>query len=218
MSFRIIQQIKTGWAISLLLLNTYNSVAQKIDANNLKNGDLLFQNLDCGEMCDAIEAVTRGWKHHSFSHMGMVEKQNDTVYVWESMQTGVRKVLLSSFRQRSSHPLLAGRLKKKYQPLIVQAIRFVQQNTQVAYDPYFLPDNGKYYCSELIYDAFRYANGNSPFFKLYPMTFKQPGSDTFFSVWVHYFEGLEVPIPEGVPGCSPGGVSRCKKLHMVGWY
>ncbi|MCH5598538.1 hypothetical protein MKP09_11770 [Niabella ginsengisoli] len=167
-------------------------------------------------MCDAIEAVTKGWKGNSFSHIGMVEKLNDTIYVWESMGPGVRKVLLDSFRERSQHPLVIGRLKNQYKKFIPSAIQFIHKNNGVAYDHDFLYGNGKYYCSELIYDALMYANNNKPFFKLYPMTFKQPGSSSYFPVWVNYYKRLNMPIPEGQPGCNPGGLSRSNKIFIVG--
>ena len=34
----------------------------------LKEGDLLFQDLNCGELCDAIETVTQGVDGKDFSH------------------------------------------------------------------------------------------------------------------------------------------------------
>lgn len=84
--------------------------AQVARERNLQTGDFLFQNLDCGEMCDAIEAVTVGWHKMSFSHIGIVEKINRKLYVWESMGTGVRKVSFYTFKQRSQHPMICNSL------------------------------------------------------------------------------------------------------------
>ncbi|MFT4095265.1 MAG: YiiX/YebB-like N1pC/P60 family cysteine hydrolase [Niabella sp.] len=189
--------------------------AQTVTAGRLKNGDLLFQNLDCGDMCDAIEAVTTGWHNRQFSHVGIVEKINDTIYVWESMGPGVRKVLLAPFRKRSGYKLAIGRLKAPYQKLIPAALRYIHRNEGVGYDDAFLYNNGKYYCSELIYDAFKYAHNGKPIFKLYPMTFKQPHSPVYFPVWVEYYRKLNMAIPEGEPGCNPGGLSRSDKIKII---
>eukprot|EP00121_Abeoforma_whisleri_P005710 Awhi_evm1s5180 len=35
-------------------------------------GDLLFQDLDCVELCDAITSVTFGYENTQVSHVGMV--------------------------------------------------------------------------------------------------------------------------------------------------
>ena len=35
----------------------------------LTNGDLLFQDLDCGPFCDAIEKVTEGYRGAQLSHV-----------------------------------------------------------------------------------------------------------------------------------------------------
>jgi hypothetical protein len=88
----------------------------------------------------------------------------------------------------------------------------------VLYDDQYLYDNGKYYCSELIYDAFKAANKNKPFFKLFPMTYKKPGSDAYFPAWKVYFEHLNMEVPEGKPGCNPGGISLSDKIDILGQY
>ena len=46
-------------------------VAQKPYQQKIKTGDLLFQNLDCGSLCDAIETVTEGYNAQKFSHIGL---------------------------------------------------------------------------------------------------------------------------------------------------
>ena len=48
---------------------------------NLKDGDFLFQDLDSSELCEAIEAVTEGYKGSNLSHVGLVTKQNNEVLV-----------------------------------------------------------------------------------------------------------------------------------------
>ena len=46
-----------------------------------QTGDLLFQDMDCGPMCDAIEAVTQGAEGAKFSHIGIVKVTNDTTCI-----------------------------------------------------------------------------------------------------------------------------------------
>ena len=161
--------------------------AQTFESIKLQTGDLIFQNLDCGPLCDAIEEVTQGFDGHKFSHIGLVYFRGDTTYVIEAMGSGVRIVTLSDFKKRSSHKLYIGRLKQEYQKLIPKAISYSIASLGIVYDDAFLYKNNKYYCSELIYDAFMKANNNQPFFQLEPMTFKQPGTKTYFPVWVDYY-------------------------------
>lgn len=177
----------------------------------LKTGDLVFQKMNCGELCEAIHAVTEGFQGNDFSHLGLIIVERDSVFVLEAAGSEVRMVSFEIFAQNTYSPMYYGRLKKKYQNLIPQVVTFSKQQIGIPYDDDYLYDNGKYYCSELIYDAFKEAYGK-PFFELSPMTFKQPGNEEFFSAWAEYYQNLGVEIPEGAPGCNPGGISKSDKL------
>ena len=182
----------------------------------LKDGDLLFQDMDCGPLCDAIEAVTEGYGGNDFSHMGLVYHRNDTIYIIEAAGSAVRLTPLEKFRGYTNKPMLVGRVKPGYSELAPAAIAFSLKQVGVPYDDEYVYDNGSYYCSELIYDAFLFANGGRPFFTLYPMTYKQPGTDDFFPAWTDYYKKLGKPIPEGLPGCNPGGISVSDKIEIIG--
>ena len=180
-----------------------------------ESGDLIFQDLDCGPMCDAIEAVTQGYEGNRFSHVGLVHRMGKTVTVIEAVGAGVRVLPIDSFLKRTTHKMYVGRVQKPYTRLIRKALDFALKQKGKPYDDAFLYGNDKYYCSELIYDAFKYANHDQPFFQLEPMTFKQPGSEEYFPVWVDYYRKLGIKIPEGEPGCNPGGLSRSDKIDIV---
>lgn len=184
----------------------------------LKSGDLIFQHLACGPLCEAIDAVTQGYQGQKFNHMGMVYLRNDTTYIIEASGKDVHLSRLDVFLSKSSSPHYVGRLKKKYKNLIRRALTFCIHQFGVAYDDEYLYDNGKYYCSELIYDGFKYANEDKPFFELFPMTYKQPGSSSYFPAWQAYFDKLGMPVPEGKPGCNPGGISLSDKIDILGIY
>ncbi len=184
----------------------------------LKNGDLLFQNLDCGPLCSAIEEVTHGHDGLKFSHIGLVYVKQDSVYIIEAIGSAVQLTPLQQFVARTKNPLYWGRVKKAHQHLIDSALAFSIQQLGVPYDDPFLYNNHKYYCSELIYDAFKAANHNNDFFVLEPMTFKQPASKTFYPAWVDYYRELGIDIPEGLPGINPAGISRSNKLEWLGVY
>lgn len=182
----------------------------------LQDGDLLFQDMDCGPLCDAIEAVTEGYNGNDFSHMGMVYHKNDTIYIIEAAGKAVRLTTLEKFSKNTKKPMPVGRLKKQYKKLIPNAISFSLKQLGVPYDDEYIYDNGSYYCSELIYDAFKSANKNKPFFELFPMTYKQPGTNDFFPAWVEYYKEIGKEIPEGLPGCNPGGISTSDKIEIIG--
>ncbi len=184
----------------------------------LHTGDLLFQDLDCGAMCDAIEEVTQGFDGKRFSHVGLVELAGDSVRVIEAMGPGVRIVSLQDFRKRNANKIFIGRVQDAYAALPAQAIVFARKQVGAPYDDDFIYGNGKYYCSELVYDAFKYANKERPFFELQPMTFKQPGKPDYYPVWVDYYKKLGRPIPEGEPGCNPGVLSRSPKIKIIGGF
>ncbi len=185
----------------------------------LHNGDLIFQNVDCGPMCDAINEVTQGYHGAKFSHVGIITIDKKQIYVIEAISKGVSITSLSKFLSRSldnnGKPRIAiGRLNKKYQQLIPQAICEARKLVGKPYDDYFDISNDSYYCSELVYFAFLKANNNKPLFQLAPMTYKSPKTNKIFPVWDDYFKNLNIPVPEGKPGINPGGISRSEYLKV----
>lgn len=210
-------KIGIGQALLALLIIILPVTAAAVAPKDLKNGDILFQDLDCGPMCDAIEAVTVGCQGLDFSHMGMVYLRNDSILIIESIGKGVILTPIDQFVKRTTNKHLVARLKPQYTHLISRAMGYSLLCMGMPYDDDFLYGNGKYYCSELIYDAFKHANGGKPFFKLFPMTYKEPGTDNFYPVWEHHFKQLNLPIPEGLPGCNPGGMSQSDKIRLLGF-
>jgi uncharacterized protein YycO len=197
--------------------NTYPSFV-------LLEGDLLFADEDCGPFCDAIEKVTHGVNGASFSHVGMVIKnQRNRLVVLEAISKGVLETPVDSFLQRSSDvqgnpKVVVGRLKEDYHRLVPAAAQYVKERIGKAYDTAFDINNDQYYCSELLYYAFKTANDGTPIFQLRPMTFKDPDTKATFPIWVDYFHKLGIPIPENQPGLNPGSMSRSLYIDIVHAY
>lgn len=187
-------------------------------------GDLLFQDLDCGPLCDAIEKVTTGYQGANFSHVGIAAVNDDgSIVVIEAVSSGVKVTPLWTFLGRSvdtkGRPkVVVGRLRRAYRHLIAPAIEEAFSLEGKPYDKVFAIDNKAYYCSELIYEIFRRANDNTPVFTLQPMTFREPGTEQTQQVWQDYFSTLGVPVPEGQPGINPGGISRSAALTIIHTY
>jgi hypothetical protein len=182
---------------------------------DLRPGDLLFQDLDCGPLCDAIEAVTEGAGGKDFSHVGIVVRAaGNSLVVVEAIGERVQMNSIAAFLARSQK-VAVGRAKPRWQKLASGAAVAAAGMVGVPYDDAFLPDNGRLYCSELVALAFQAANGGEPFFHQNPMTYKEPNTGDYFPAWVDYFKKLNKDIPEGLPGCNPGGLSRDEKLEII---
>lgn len=208
--------------ISLVIFIAFSCENPK-DKFVLKNGDLLFQNLDCGSLCDAIESVTEGYNNYPISHVGIIDIENDSVFVIEAIGKGVVKTPVDIFLNRScdyngNPKVIVGRLNDSLKNLIPQALSFAKQYIGKPYDKKFEMNDSAFYCSELIYRIFYLANNNHPLFHLQPMSFCLPNSTTVMPVWQQYFKNLHLNVPEGEPGCNPAAFSRSKSLEIIYQY
>lgn len=198
-------------ALLLLMISCY-SWAQK---TSFKEGDLIFQNIDCGPLCEAINEVTFGYNGINFNHIGMVINYENKLQVIEATWPEVAITPLDSFLAKTKNTMYLGRLLPEYTSLISNAKAFAIKQVGIPYDVNYLMNNDKYYCSELLYDAFKYANEDEEFFKLYPMTYKSKTTGEYFPEWLDYFEKLGQKVPENLPGCNPAGLSLSKKITIV---
>ena len=185
-------------------------------------GDILFQDLYCGPLCDAIKAVTEGHEGANFAHVGMVSRVEYGTEVWviEAVSEGVVETSLEAFLARSCDakgrpPVFLGRLKPNYRHLIPDALAYAKGFLGMPYDSVYAIDNNSFYCSELIYEAFLLANEGLPLFELEPMTFKDPETGVSFPGWVGHYDTLGIAIPEGEPGLNPGGMSKAQFLDII---
>lgn len=219
-----IRQISVLFFIGVFSLGCGRGPLGQAGSFELEPGDLLFQDSDCGPMCEAIEKVTTGYKGANFTHVGIAAKNADgDIVVIEAVSAGVKVTDLDAFLNRSTDDegkpkVVVGRLKKRYRHLIAPAIEASLELKGKPYDKVFAIDNDAYYCSELVYVAFLKANGGEPVFKLQPMTFNDPDTEELFSVWKDYYADLGVPVPQGRPGLNPGGISRSPVLNIVHRY
>lgn len=203
--------------ILLLFLIYFNSTAQ-VDFE-WQEGDILFQDGNCGDFCEAIRKVTNGYEGENFTHNGLLMKENDQWYVLEAIGKGVSQTLLSEFLERyvdekGSPKVMVGRLKDDYRHLIPDAILEAKTKIGKPYDHEFDFENDAYYCSELIHFAFKKANDGVDVFEPQPMTYVDPETGMLFSIWEKYFGTLGIEVPEGKPGLNPGGMSLSPILRM----
>ena len=185
----------------------------------LKVGDILFQDLDSSPICDAIELVTPGYNGANFSHIGLIVSDNDTLKVLESIPpkvilTKLDNFLNRSFDQNGDPKVIVGRLTKDFSYSIENAVSFSKSQLNKEYDDVFLINNNKYYCSELIYEAFL----KDSIFQLQPMTFLHPKTMDTISTWKDYYSELRVKIPQNKLGINPGIMSLSDKIKIIHFY
>ena len=198
----------------------YGNNTNKEDTTfQLEVGDILFQDLDSSPLCDAIELVTPGYNGANFSHIGLIVSDNDTLKVLESIPPKVILTKLDDFLNRSSDQngepkVIVGRLNDEYKNTIPKAIQFAKKQIGVDYDEVFILDNDKYYCSELIYEAF----SKDSIFQLQPMTFLHPETKDTLETWKEYYSDLGVEIPQNKLGINPGIMSLSEKIEIIHFY
>jgi hypothetical protein len=210
------------FSIILLIILVYGCGSKEFTYNKgLMPGDLVFQDLNCGDLCDAIEKVTEGINGRDFSHCGIIVIENDSASVLEAIGKKVQVTRLHTFLDRSKDHhtniknCVFARIKNKDAFFKGKAVQYAVSKVGNPYDDIFLMDTTSWYCSEIIYAAFKHANNGQDFFKLYPMTYKDPATNQFFPAWVNYYKDLKHDIPEGLPGLNPGGISRDEKLEIL---
>lgn len=207
--------------IPLSLLSEYLEKSLFPSVFHLQVGDFLFQDLDCGELCDGINSSTHGYDNTEVSHVGMVVSiDQGHIMVIEAISHGVVLTPLPQFLLRSidesGHPrVMIGRGDAQIQALIPKAIKTALSYLNQPYNATFSPRKKGFYCSQLITESFLKANHGKTVFALYPMNFKLENSKAFPQAWLNYFKTLKQPIPQDELGSNPGRLSRDAHIHVV---
>lgn len=184
-----------------------------------RRADLIFQASAGSEFSKAINAAARQNPDSlTFCHVGIIDVDNSgEAYVIEAEpKNGVRRVSLSQFLAESDslngEPLVViKRLSAEFSPedVIVRAMSFIGQE----YDHAFIHDNGKMYCSELVYESYIDASGEH-IFEAIPMNFRD-SEGKMPQFWIEKYGKMGIPIPEGEPGTHPDTLSRDSRLNLV---
>ena len=196
----------------------YVSLMLRQPSFNFQEGDIFFQDLDCGPPCNAIEAVTQGYMGSNLSHCAIISEVGpnlkSTILI-EAIGENVSEVTLEEFLMRSNK-VLVGRLKKEHSELIPIALKHIKNNLiGKPYDFIFDINDDTYYCSEIIYEGLQAADNNQQIMQLNPMTFNEPGTNTPFVHWIDYYNELKHDIPEGELGLNPGGMSKSNGIDII---
>lgn len=205
--------MKTVLLILLLLLSSTYLFSQSIP---LKNGDLLFVTHKNKGLSSAINQVTQTPLHTHFSHVAMIEKTDNSVWVLQATSPeGTERIPLSEFVKetvKDEIEIVVYRIKSHYQTHFNRAISRAKSILGKPYNHSYILNDSSYYCSQFV----AYAFAKDSIFDLNPMTFKNPKTGEFNQKWVAYYQKFERAIPEGKPGCNPNGMAASLKLKRIG--
>lgn len=189
----------------------------------LRSGDLIFVGLpsdtQAGEdsMSSAISEST-GDGALNLIHVAIAEVADDGVWIIDAtLRHGVDRHPLDTFltdftRHDGTYPaFLVKRLKDpgRAAECIQKAKAFLGE----PYDSVFLADNGAHYCSELVRDSYRSADGGY-LFEQQPMNWKNDQGE-IPAYWERLFAGMGMAVPQGEPGTNPQEMARSALLRDV---
>ena len=190
----------------------------------LEVGDFLFQDLDCGNLCSAIDQVTVGYHQSRLSHVAMVvKKKGDQIWLIEANVPQVSLIRLADFLARSHDAeqqprVLVARLKPPLSLLIPEALMLAPLFLGHPYNQDFHPNAYSQYCSQLLVTLFKWANHGVSIFASAPMSFHLDGGTAIHPVWAEYFHHIQRPVPEGLLGTNPGMLSLSHHLIIIGQF
>lgn len=200
----------------LLILISPLGFAQKMKLSDLKNGDLIFVEAELAHLSGAINRVTQRDKNSSFDHIGIIEYNQDSLFVLHaSSKYGSIREKIENFYQsqkKEHNNLVVYRLKEKYQQAIPEAIATAKLMLGKPYNWSYILNDSSFYCSDFIERAFR----NAHIFQLEPMTFINPSTGKIDSFWKDFYQKQGLEVPEGQLGCNPNGLAASDKLIKTG--
>lgn len=141
----------------------------------LQSGDLLFEAGAGSAMSEAIRSATGSARELSYTHVGIAVVNGGADSVLEATSEGdVRMTTLEEFLERAARidgapAVTAARLRDTSG--LAASLGRARQHLGEPYDYSYRPDNGKMYCSELVWESYRRPSGER-IFPARPMNFR----------------------------------------------
>lgn len=178
-----------------------------------QTGDLLFVE---GSAYSAMDQAIMG-STGTMVHVGIIEVVGDSVFIIDAAPaTGVLRRPLEGFLEaqkddKGNLPIMR-LMRLKDNSHASDFVAHAKSLCGAEYDFAFLPDNNKYYCSELVYSC--YVDDGMPLFGAAPMNFLN-AEGVFDSYWVELFEQQGTAVPQGVMGTNPQEMSQSSNLFSI---
>ena len=180
------------------------------DDSALQAGDLVFRIAGDDGMSSAV-AVSTAWNDSlKYDHVAIVAVEDGKPYIIEATSNGgVKRTSLEEFAESGEAVVMRVNVDFPVAKAIERASGFIGQE----YDWHFLPDNGRLYCSELVWESYLLDDG-SRLFQASPMNFRDSDGN-MPEFWEKLFAGLGEPVPEGVPGTNPNDMAKSRALTFI---
>lgn len=141
--------------ISLLLILIF-LITSCNNSQELRNGDIIFQ-ISKSRQSEAIQKATNS----KYSHVGLVYKIDDKVYVYEAVQT-VKLTLLNKWINQGEYKHYVVKRLENWKEILtddnVKKMKKIGEKfNEKSYDIYFEWSNDKIYCSELVWKIYKEA-------------------------------------------------------------
>ena len=177
----------------------------------LRTGDLVFVCADTTGMDVAISEATSDDNTVNYSHVGIIEKSGKDFFVIDATpRYGVSRRPLQQFVEENG---TCHYYRMKGYNNEDEWLDKAKSYIGLPYDFFFLPNNGRFYCSELVSEVCTDADGN-PIFDAQPMNFLS-ADGTMPDYWVNLFDSLGVEVPQGVPGTNPNDLVRSGRVERL---
>lgn len=194
------------------------------EEESLQTGDLVFvgipadYRLDSDSMDSAIADATGKAAGLNLIHTAILDLTDGEPWIIDAtLRRGVDRHPLDTFlrdftlRDGSMPVFEVKRLRDNTRA--EEFVANIKRCLGLPYDVSFLPDNGAYYCTELVYDNYLAPDG-APLFTAAPMNFRD-AEGRMPPYWEQLFARIGQEIPQGVPGTNPQAMSAESILRPV---
>jgi len=192
-------------------------------SDKLQTGDLIFvgipadYTLDEDSMSSAISDATGDGKLNMI-HVAIAEVSKDSTWIIDAtIKHGVDRHPLDTFlrdftlKDGSMPVFIIKRLKDN--SMAEQFVENTRKYLGRPYDVWFLENNDAMYCSELVRESYRNADGEY-IFDSKPMNFKNDEGE-FPIYWQQLFALIGQPIPQDEPGTNPQDMCEAEVIETV---
>lgn len=183
---------------------------------DIRNGDLVFVTAQKENLSGAINRVTQKNETENYDHIGIIEKNKNSVFVLHAApKGGSQKETLKDFIKNQTEgnaEIYLYRLKPEFQNSIPEAIKNANSLLGKPYNFTYVLNEDTLYCSDFIERIFR----NYHVFELKPMTFINPKTGKTDDFWFKFYQEKNMEVPEGKLGCNPNGLASSEKLVKIG--
>jgi hypothetical protein len=205
---RVVVMIVTAGLLlgAMVLASNYGPAYIAYAKYEPREGDLLFQPLPRSPYVNMIEGVTES----SFSHCGIVARENDEWVVYEASGYAEPTPLREFVFRGRDFAFAVYRLKSEHQRHVPELLNNVRSLAGRPYDTHFKMDDERIYCSELIYKAYRAATGGEELGRLARLR------DLPWKPWesaIVRFEGGPVPLDREM--ITPKNLAEADQLELV---